>query len=85
MIFFLILVDFEERKLQNSISFLRKYRIFNNWSPAQLMSVFLASIEKKFSRNHVVFKQGDHPDSLFFIKSGEFEVCINFLTERIFL
>jgi CRP-like cAMP-binding protein len=73
-------VDFEERQLQSSIDFLRKYRIFNKWSPAQLNSVFLATNEKKFQRNHIVFQQGDTPNELFFIKSGEFEVFLkNFL------
>ena len=72
-LFFWLTVDFEEKKLQSAIDFLRLYRIFNNWTPTQLSSVSLATSEKKYMRNHMVFQQGDITNELYLIKSGEFE------------
>ena len=65
-------------KLQNSINFLRKYKIFNNWSHLQLTSLFLSSTEHNYKRNHTVFKQGEMINQLYFVKSGEFEVLLIF-------
>ncbi len=62
-------MGFEQRKLADSLDFLKKYSIFDDWSSPQLTSVFLSMNELKFTiNNNLVFKQGDFSNDLYFVK-----------------
>jgi CRP-like cAMP-binding protein len=53
--------------------------IFKHWKHNQISSVLMSAEEVKLTRNQVIFKEGDVPKLLYFIKQGEVEVNRYFL------
>ena len=57
--------------------FFEDMEIFSHWDSKDLKN-FIMFIEKKvIYRNHILFREGDESESIYFIKSGEFEVFIH--------
>lgn len=56
------------------MSLLSSVDIFESWKDYEI-SFFASSLnEAKYTRNQVLFRQGENPDFVYFIKSGEVEV-----------
>lgn len=56
------------------IEFFSKMKIFDSWSYNMIRNLFLYTDQRKFYRNQKVFVEGEEPDALYMIKSGEFIV-----------
>jgi len=60
---------------------LEEYDIFKNFSKQKLGKLVPAMLTVKYKRNIPVFKQGDPIDGLYMIKSGDFELKQEIMTE----
>lgn len=64
----------QEKKFTENINCLSNVNIFKHWKHNQISSVLMSAEEVKLTRNQVIFKEGDVPKLLYFIKQGEVEV-----------
>lgn len=72
MLFFSV---FKESLLQKS-RFLCNFPSLSYWLPSQLGSLALFMVEKRFSLDECMFRQGTHLKSLYFIKYGEIRLSL---------
>ena len=63
-----------ERLYRDKLDFLSGIDIFSHWTDNQLSSIILNLEEVKVRRKNAIFKEGDVPDRVYFIKYGEVEV-----------
>lgn len=69
-----ILKENELKKFFKKIDFLANLKILSSWSFNAIKNFYLSSEEKTFTRNQVVYQEGDISDNFYIIKSGEFKV-----------
>lgn len=58
----------------DNVTYLSNLDIFTPWKHFELFPIVKSMEEVKYNRNHVIFREGDNPDKVYFIKSGEVEV-----------
>jgi CRP-like cAMP-binding protein len=63
-----------EKKFAENLECMSQVDMFHHWKENQLTSFLMSIEEMKFTRNQAIFKAGDVPDQLYFIKRGEVEV-----------
>ena len=63
-----------KRKRNEEINFLKNFRIFRQLTKAKLSQILLIMQEKTFTRNYIIFNEGDPISGVYFIKQGEFEI-----------
>lgn len=57
---------------------MKNYSFFAEWNTSKMLSLWELLKLQSFSRNHVIYKEGDLSTSFFFVKEGEIEVsCTN--------
>ena len=72
-----------KRQLNEKVKFFMNFRIFSTLSNIKMQRMIYYFIEKTYSRNQVVYKEGvDATDGIYFIKRGEFEVSKNLKQDR---
>jgi len=69
-----ILTSLYQRKYHDKIAFFYTVDLFQHWKGDHLACLILHMEEKKFSRNQIIFKEGDDPDFLYFIHKGQVEL-----------
>lgn len=69
-----ILGNFTNKRFDEMTEFLKKLPIFNGWSMNSLVRLSYLFKIIKFKRNQRLFREGDPADSVFIVKSGEFEL-----------
>lgn len=74
----------EQRKLYDNIEFLASIKIFSEWSFNSVKMLFYQTEIVKYSRKQFVYREGDNPKGLFFIRRGEFRVCIYWIHNQFF-
>jgi len=73
--FVLIVLDqLYERKYHDKIAFFLKVDLFQHWRSSELACLILHMEENKYTRNQVIYKEGDRSNRLYFITKGEIEV-----------
>lgn len=60
---------------------MRKIDIFQHWAQNRIAVILQCVEEKTYLRNHVLFREGDKSNLLYFIKEGEVEVEIVYISE----
>ena len=61
----------QKRKIAEQVSFLQKFLFFESLSVIKLQKLFYLLERRTHTRNHVLFKQGDSIDGIYFIQEGE--------------
>ena len=69
-----ILGNFTNKRFDEMTEFLKKLPIFNGWSMNSLVRLSYLFKISKLKRNQRLFREGDPADSVFIVKSGEFEL-----------
>ena len=69
-----ILEEKQEKILFVQIEFLVGMKLFASWSYNAVKKLFLAMEQIEFQKNKFVYHEGDSPDHMYIIKSGEFKV-----------
>jgi len=54
-------------------------KMFNSWTYNMIKHLFLYTDQRRYYRNQKVFDEGDEPEALYMIKSGDFQVKIRFV------
>ncbi|KAL4470100.1 hypothetical protein ABPG72_008759 [Tetrahymena utriculariae] len=69
-----ILSNYHQKKFMESVNFLKEFSFFANWQNSKINGL-LQSMEKRAAQyKEIIYKEGDNPDFVYFIKEGEFEV-----------
>jgi CRP-like cAMP-binding protein len=63
-----------KKKKEDKIAFFRTIDFFKHWSHSDISSFVHHIEEKSFKRNYAIFEEGDSPNELYFIRSGQIEV-----------
>ena len=70
-------------------NFLKNIHIFSSLFDHELKKIYLQFQQKEFNKNHIIYKQGQKPEFIYFVKEGEVEVmithCRSFLNELLFV
>ncbi len=66
---------FKSRK-NTSVSFLRKLKIFDNFSDIELWHLSKSLHKRDFDKGEVIFKENDSGVGFYFIQSGNIDICI---------
>lgn len=72
--FLLILKQKEEEKLLKEMTFFAKLPFFEGWNFNLIKLLYLNSFRIKYIKNEKIFSEGDDPNKVFIITSGEFLV-----------
>jgi CRP-like cAMP-binding protein len=59
-----------EAELQLRMEFLRGVFIFSDWSDEDLRRISYVMTSRRYEKNKTIIAQGDHTDSIFFLKEG---------------
>eukprot|EP00347_Sterkiella_histriomuscorum_P019194 403342576 len=77
-----VLQKIELKKMQKIIDFLHQLPFFRVWTKTSLSKLHYSFEEKAFTRNQVVYREGDESSMVYIIKSGEFEVTKKFMKQE---
>jgi CRP-like cAMP-binding protein len=70
-----LIAQYHEYLYKQKVGFLRQISIFRNWPTPNVEALINHFNVLNFDRNHVIYSEGDPPTFIYFIKSGEVEVC----------
>lgn len=73
-----ILKKFDERKLNTNVDFFKSLPLFSQWTRQSVTKLALSFKEVEFTRNSFVFREGEHPNYVYFVKKGDFNLLKNF-------
>ena len=65
--------------MYQQVEFFATMKIFHSWSYNMIKHLFLYTDQRRYYRNQKVFEEGDEPDALYMIKSGDFQVILMIL------
>ena len=65
-----------DKQKKETIDFLVSTKIFNNFDPQSLIKIFPNFIFERIDKNSFLFKEGQEPMFIYFVKSGEFEISM---------
>lgn len=68
---------FKDQKLQELKFFLHNLKFFSSWSKATLTKISSSFIQEEIYKNQYIYRQGDIPDYVYFVKKGEFVIVKN--------
>lgn len=51
-------------------------KMFKTWTYNMIKNLYLYTDQRRYYRNQKVFEEGDEPEALFMIKSGDFSVSL---------
>ncbi len=71
-----VLMKIEQKRLNKAVGFLHSLPFFKSWTRSTISKFQYFFTRQEFSRNHVVFKEGDPIDYIYLIFSGEFELSM---------
>ena len=77
-----VLREIFEKKKNEKIDFLQSVSLFSQWTRINLSKIFALFESKTFTKGQFLFKEGEFPDSVFFVKKGVFKL-IKTLTEEV--
>ena len=66
--------------MHEDIKFLKTFYIFKNFSDRFIQDIYYLSKKIEFNKGKFIIKQGDNPDYIYLIRSGECKVIISNLT-----
>ncbi|EAS00956.1 cyclic nucleotide-binding domain protein (macronuclear) [Tetrahymena thermophila SB210] len=69
-----ILQDSENEKLLKEMGFFADLPLFQTWNFNLIKQIYLNSIKKQYKRGERVFSQGDNPDKIFIVSSGQYTI-----------
>ncbi|KAL4488421.1 hypothetical protein ABPG72_019271 [Tetrahymena utriculariae] len=69
-----ILQDSENQKLLKEMGFFADLPLFQTWNFNLIKQIYLNSIKKQYKRGERVFSQGDNPDKIFIVSSGQYTI-----------
>ncbi|KAL4438842.1 hypothetical protein ABPG74_016562 [Tetrahymena malaccensis] len=69
-----ILQDSENEKLLKEMGFFADLPLFQTWNFNLIKQIYLNSIKKQYKRGERVFSQGDNPDKIFIVGSGQYTI-----------
>ena len=67
---------------ESELDFFEKFALFKGWSRTETELVYLNSTQVTLRRNHVLYKQGEQADHIYFLKEGEIEMVTNTSTAK---
>lgn len=74
--YFQILGQYHERLVQEKIDFMKQFSFFSEWSTSKMLSLWELFKKQSYTKNSIVYKEGDNTDGIYFVKQGEIEVRI---------
>mgnify|MGYP000947881950 CR=1 FL=1 len=70
----LFLAQIYKDREEENISFLRSFDIFLHLPKGKLQEIFLSLQTNSFKKNQIIYTEGQQPDNIYFVRSGEVEV-----------
>lgn len=61
---------------QQNLAFLKTINIFSHLPNEKLLEIYLQLEKTTFKKNQIIYKEGQQPDNIYFILSGEVEVLL---------
>ena len=58
------------------MNFLKSFGIFSDFPNQRIGKIYLQLKRREFPKNHVLYKQGQSPELIYFIKEGTVEVIL---------
>lgn len=77
-----ILGTLSEKRVTLITKFLRNLPYFYDFSKIALIRFAYLLQHKSFTRNQYLFQEGEVPDGIYFVKSGEFTICRKHIIKR---
>ena len=69
-----ILGDSTTKELQKLVEFFKKHPAFSDWSNTSLVKFTYYFTHERFLKNQYIFREGEFPDAVYFVKKGEVEL-----------
>lgn len=74
LFFFISIAQIYKDREEENISFLRSFDIFSHLPKGKLQEIFLSLQTNSFKKNQIIYTEGQQPDNIYFVRSGEVEV-----------
>lgn len=78
-----VLQKIELKKINKNIEFMHQLPFFKVWTKTALSKLQYSFEEKMFLRNQIIYREGEESDTVYIIKSGDFEVTKRFKKEQV--
>jgi CRP-like cAMP-binding protein len=69
-----IMGEVTERRLNEVVMFLQRLPMFSAWTRTSVLRLSYYFKQRQFTWKQVVYKQGDDPEFVYFVKEGEFQL-----------